>query len=175
MEDLQAVVDHLKNEFGYVVDLVVGHSRGSIVGFRWLATSEDGRKAAAYVNVSGRYRMEVRNSTHCLSVPLNHAWRRNAEDNRLVGFAWSFDYRGLMLFVYSESEGGQRWVEGFSKQGYYEWSVTVARKPILARINPEDLKEFVAWDTSFVWNDFPQHTDVLTVHGLQDATVPPWV
>lgn len=72
MEDLQAVVDHLKDEFGYVVDLVIGHSRGSIVGFRWIATSEDGKKAAAFVNVSGRYRMEVRNSTHRLSVHLSH-------------------------------------------------------------------------------------------------------
>jgi alpha/beta superfamily hydrolase len=59
VEDLQAVVDHLKAQYGYVVDLVVGHSRGSIVAFRWIATSEDGRKVSAYVNASGRYRMEV--------------------------------------------------------------------------------------------------------------------
>ncbi|KAH6907977.1 ectomycorrhiza-regulated esterase [Coprinopsis sp. MPI-PUGE-AT-0042] len=134
LEDLQAVVDYLKVEYEYVVDLVVGHSRGSVIGFRWVATSEDGKNTAAFVNVSGRYRME-----------------------KIV-----------------ESEAGQRWVEGFAKQGYYEWNVTVARQPILARITPNDLKEFIAWDTSFVWNDFPQHTDVLTVHGLQDHTVPPY-
>lgn len=59
IEDLQAVVDYLKVTYGYVVDLLVGHSRGSIMAFRWLATSEDGRKVSAFVNVSGRYRMEV--------------------------------------------------------------------------------------------------------------------
>ena len=59
IEDLQAVVDYLKVNYGYVVDLLVGHSRGSIMAFRWLSTSEDGRKVSAFVNVSGRYRMEV--------------------------------------------------------------------------------------------------------------------
>ena len=53
------MVDFLKSQYGYVVDLVVGHSRGSIVAFRWMATSEDGKGVSAFVNVSGRYRMEV--------------------------------------------------------------------------------------------------------------------
>lgn len=134
LEDVQAVVDYLKAQLGYVVELVVGHSRGSIVGFRWMAASDDGRKTPAFVNVSGRYRME-----------------------KIV-----------------DSEAGQLWVEAFEKQGYYEWTVTVARKPILARVTPGELKQFTTWDTSFVWNDFPQHTDVLSVHGLQDRTVPPY-
>lgn len=60
LEDLEAVSNHLKDRYGYVIDLVVGHSKGSIVGFRWMATSEHGKTASAYVNVSGRYRMEVR-------------------------------------------------------------------------------------------------------------------
>jgi len=59
IEDLQAVVDYLKSNYGYVIDLVVGHSRGSIAAFRWLCTSEDGRKVSAFVNASGRYRMAV--------------------------------------------------------------------------------------------------------------------
>ena len=58
--DLQAVVDYLKQTYGYVIDLLVGHSRGSIVAFRWLSTTEDGRKVSAFVNASGRYRMAVR-------------------------------------------------------------------------------------------------------------------
>ncbi|KAL0960948.1 hypothetical protein HGRIS_005949 [Hohenbuehelia grisea] len=62
--DLRIVVEYLKKEFGYVVDLVVGHSRGSIVGFNWLCTSEDGKAVSAFVNASGRYRMKVRLRRH---------------------------------------------------------------------------------------------------------------
>ena len=40
--------------------MVVGHSRGSIVGMYWLCTAEDGKRVRALVNVSGRYRMHVR-------------------------------------------------------------------------------------------------------------------
>ena len=59
LEDIQAVVDFMKLQYGYVVDLVIGHSRGAIVSFTWLSTSPDGRKVSAFVNASGRYRMGV--------------------------------------------------------------------------------------------------------------------
>lgn len=61
MVDLQAVVDFLKSAYGYIIELLVGHSRGSIVAFKWLAATEDGRKVPAFVNASGRYRMAVGN------------------------------------------------------------------------------------------------------------------
>ncbi|TFK20412.1 alpha/beta-hydrolase [Coprinopsis marcescibilis] len=133
-EDLQAVVAYLKSGYGYVIDLVVGHSRGAIAGFHWIAASEDGRKASAFVNVSGRYRME-----------------------RIV-----------------ESDGVKLWLEAFKKQGFYEWEASVARKKIRVTVTPDDLKSFVNWDTSFVWTQFPSHTHVLSVHGLQDRVVPPY-
>src|SRR6266540_2917431 len=60
VEDIQVVVDYLKVNYGYVVDLVIGHSRGAIVSFHWLSASFDGRKVSAFVNLSGRYRMPVR-------------------------------------------------------------------------------------------------------------------
>ena len=63
----------------------------------------------------------------------------------------------------------------FDSQGFYEWKVTVARKPIVAIIRPEDLEDFAAFDTSLVWDKFPDATHVLTIHGMKDATVPPWV
>jgi hypothetical protein len=59
--DLLAVVEYLKANFGYAIDLVVGHSRGSLVAMRWICTSEDGRKISGFVNASGRYRMSVSN------------------------------------------------------------------------------------------------------------------
>jgi len=54
------VVDYLRRIYGYEVDVVVGHSRGSVVGMHWLCTSEEGQRARAMINVSGRYRMHVR-------------------------------------------------------------------------------------------------------------------
>ena len=67
-----------------------------------------------------------------------------------------------------ESAGSQRWSESFAKQGYYEWHVTVARKPIVARIHPHDVEKFCSWNTSIIWEQFPRETDVLTLHGLAD-------
>jgi len=55
--DLLVVVEYLKAHFGYTIDLVVGHSRGSIVGMHWICTSEDGKNVSGFVNASGRYRM----------------------------------------------------------------------------------------------------------------------
>ncbi|TFK39083.1 ectomycorrhiza-regulated esterase [Crucibulum laeve] len=57
--DINTVVGFLKREYGYVIDLVVGHSRGALVAFRWLCTTEDGRNVTAFVNASGRYRMHA--------------------------------------------------------------------------------------------------------------------
>lgn len=59
LEDLEVVVQYLSKEFGYVVDLVVGHSRGSVVAMRWLCIAEEAKHVRGFVNVSGRYRMEV--------------------------------------------------------------------------------------------------------------------
>ena len=74
-----------------------------------------------------------------------------------------------------ESPAGIIWQEHFKKQGFYSWDVTVARKKLAVKITPQDLQKFVDWDTSLIWDHFPSATDVLTLHGLQDETVPPWV
>ncbi|KAG8928130.1 hypothetical protein FRC00_001856, partial [Tulasnella sp. 408] len=59
LQDIDAVVAYLKAQYGYRVDLAIGHSRGSIVGMRWLATAPEGQGVSGYVNVSGRYRMKL--------------------------------------------------------------------------------------------------------------------
>jgi len=56
-EDIEACVAYLQEHFGYIVDLIVGHSRGSVVGLWWLCTSKAARNVRGYVNASGRYRM----------------------------------------------------------------------------------------------------------------------
>ncbi|KAI0313242.1 ectomycorrhiza-regulated esterase [Amylostereum chailletii] len=131
VEDLRVVVAYLVREYGYVVDLVVGHSRGSVAGMYWLCTSEEGRRVGGMVNVSGRYRMD-----------------RVLQDRP------------------------PEWLAGLRDQGYFEWRVTVARKPLVVRITAQDMDAFARWDTSIVWERFPARTDVLTVHGLRDMTVP---
>lgn len=280
LEDLNAVVAYLKSKYSYEIELVVGHSRGSLVGFRWISTTETGRKVPAFINVSGRYRMRVSISRHvkarysamlrkCHSLtifvstsPFVVSWVAMGDNHptlqfrqilieqlhlclsrkkilgndrpscassvlffqsrcwlscSLVGFSYPLThFRRSRLFAWfptassplpfnlgfsvaslivpwrvittsistyialpngsiPESAGAQRWSESFTKQGYYEWHVTVARKPIVAMIYPHDVEKFCAWDTSIIWAQFPKETDVLTLHGLADKTVPPWV
>lgn len=67
----------------------------------------------------------------------------------------------------------RHYAASFLQHGHYKWHVTVARKPVVGIIYPGDLDQFASWDTSIVWDQFPGQTDVLTVHGLKDATVPP--
>jgi len=62
--------------------------------------------------------------------------------------------------------------EQFDARGYYEWKVTVARKPVVHRVYPREVEEFASWDTGIVWEKFPQAIHVLTVHGLEDEVVP---
>ena len=59
VDDIQVVADYLSKHYGYTITTIVGHSRGSIAGFRWMCTSIDAAKVRGYVNVSGRYRMEA--------------------------------------------------------------------------------------------------------------------
>lgn len=59
LADLRVVVKWLTKDLGYTIDLVVGHSRGSVGAFQWLCSSEEGKTVRGYVNAAGRYRMEV--------------------------------------------------------------------------------------------------------------------
>lgn len=59
LQDVDAVVAYLKSQYGYRVDLVIGHSRGSTVGMQWLAASPEGQRVSGFVNVSARYRVKV--------------------------------------------------------------------------------------------------------------------
>ncbi|KAJ7727371.1 Alpha/Beta hydrolase protein [Mycena metata] len=73
-----------------------------------------------------------------------------------------------------ESAAANLWREGFAANGYYDWTTTVARKPVTVRMCPEDLELFCSWDTSLVWDKFPAKVHALTIHGLSDQTVPPY-
>jgi uncharacterized protein len=63
----------------------------------------------------------------------------------------------------------------FLARGFFEWRATVAGEPVVGIIRREDMDRFVLWDTSHVREHFPLGTHVLTIHGLADQTVPPYV
>ncbi len=52
------VTEYLTTYFGYHIDLMVGHCRGTIL-VRWLCTTGEGKPVSGFENVSGRYRMRV--------------------------------------------------------------------------------------------------------------------
>ena len=60
VEDIGAAVQFLQHQYGYKVDLIVGHSRGVVAAFRWTCTAPEAQIVRGFVNVSGRYRMPVR-------------------------------------------------------------------------------------------------------------------
>lgn len=64
------------------------------------------------------------------------------------------------------------WKPEIDAKGYYEWKVNVARKPVVGRIDLPSLEDFCSFDTSIVWDEFPPHVDVLTIHGTADKMVP---
>ncbi|KAF8517416.1 Alpha/Beta hydrolase protein [Hysterangium stoloniferum] len=132
LADLRAVVAYLTKELGYAIDMVVGHSRGSIIGFKWICTAPEGPNVSYFVNCSGRFRMERIRDRHAVHQP------------------------------------------AIDKQGFYEWKVRVAGEEKVGKIYPGDVERFATWDTSYLWDSFPQRTHVLTVHGLADDTVPPY-
>lgn len=74
------------------------------------------------------------------------------------------------------AEQTQQYQTSFKERGYYDWETVVARKRVVGRIYPSDIEQFANWrGTAAVWDKFPQHTDVLSVHGLADKTVSPYV
>lgn len=58
-DDISVVARHLIDTYGYVVKLVVAHSRATGPAMRWVSLAPEAKNVAGYVNVSSRYRMEV--------------------------------------------------------------------------------------------------------------------
>ncbi|KAI0801784.1 Alpha/Beta hydrolase protein [Irpex lacteus] len=129
-EDISAVVAYLTSKFGYIVDLIVGHSRGVVASIRWMCTVKEAQSVRAFVNASGRYRMDLIYDSHT------------------------------------------KFLEDLEKNGHFVRTETVARQPWSAKITKKDMEEFANFDSSLVWDNFPKHTHVLTLHGLKDTVIP---
>jgi len=63
-------------------------------------------------------------------------------------------------------------IEAWKKQGYYERKATVARRPVLSRIYPDDFYGFVNWKNDYIWTECPSQVHILTIHGIADPVVP---
>ncbi|KZV78937.1 alpha/beta-hydrolase [Exidia glandulosa HHB12029] len=134
VQDLQAVVEYLTDRmtFDYQIALIIGHSRGSLVTFRWLCTSPSAYKVDAFVNISARFRM---------------------------------------MKIYDKA--GFRPTDRVPGEEYYLWRANVARKPREERVYDRDIETFANWDSALVRTAFPQHIDVLSIHGQTDDLVEP--
>lgn len=128
VEDLYIVTEYLTTYFGYHIDLILAHSRGTILVVRWLCTTREGNTVSGFVNVSGRYRMRD---------------------------------------IY-DSDETKEWNESFANNGYHLLNL----KTFKIKVYPEDIDTFANFDGSLVETRFPQATDVLTIHGMLDMTVP---
>jgi len=62
--------------------------------------------------------------------------------------------------------------KSFETLGYHDVQATIARELKTFRIYPQNVEDFPKWDTSFVWDKFPHHIHVLTIHGIQDDRIP---
>ncbi|KAK0220564.1 Alpha/Beta hydrolase protein [Armillaria fumosa] len=128
VDDLYVVTQYLTTYFGYHIDLIVAHSRGTILAVRWLCTIGEGKTVSGFVNVSGRYRM-----------------------------------RGIY-----DTDEIKEWNKSFVNNGFHLLNL----KTFKIKIYPEDIDTFANFDGSLVETRFPQATDVLTIHGMLDRTVP---
>lgn len=63
----------------------------------------------------------------------------------------------------------------FRELGYWLWKTKVAGKPVTLKILPEDLAQYADWDSDYLATEFPPTIDVLTIHGLKDELLRPWV
>lgn len=64
VDDVEVVLEYLKREYGYEVGLMVGHSRGSLGGWKWFAEKARGRggegeegRLPLWVSLGGRWDM----------------------------------------------------------------------------------------------------------------------
>ena len=83
LDDIEVVAEYLATHFGYVVDLIVGHSRGAVVGMAWLCTygSKHAKHVRGYVSASARYRMFVSDVWPTVAILLNVSY---TESSRFV-------------------------------------------------------------------------------------------
>jgi len=99
-------------------------------------------------------------------------WICKFEDGKRVSAMVNVSGRYRMPLIYNRFMKSKNFQSDMDTKGYHDVHETVARKPIVGRISRKDLQDFMSWDTSIVWDQFPSHVDVLTLHGIQDQAVP---
>lgn len=148
IEDMDAVLAHLASEYGYRCDLIIGHSRGSLVGWKWFAE---------HYGQSGKLKEGLDSSSLSSSLPASPPlWVS-------LGGRWRMERIHDRDSIYNPA---------FAERGYYEWNVTVNRKPKSVRIYPESVRAFAEYPIHSYAADFPAASPCLLLHGTSDETVP---
>ncbi|THH17825.1 hypothetical protein EUX98_g9054 [Antrodiella citrinella] len=99
-------------------------------------------------------------------------WMCTSEEGKNVRGFVNVSGRYRMEKIYDNMTPTER--QQLDTQGFYISKAVVARKPIEIKVTEADYREFSSFDSSLVWEHFPNQTHVLTMHGLQDRTVPPF-
>ncbi|CAO1615422.1 unnamed protein product [Parajaminaea phylloscopi] len=144
VQDINAVLDYLGAQYGYRCDLLAGHSRGSLVGWKWFAETYD---------TNGQLKSPASNPHLPSSPPL---WAS-------LGGRWRMERIHDRDKIYAPS---------FEEQGFYEWKVDVNRKAVSVRIYPASVQAFSEHPAGDHARGFPASTPCLLIHGTEDETVP---
>lgn len=143
LADLHVVVKHLRDEYGYRVESIIGHSRGALVG--WLYHSDVERRRRGLVENTEGYVLDK--IPHW--VALSGRWRMHRIHDRDS--------------VYEAS---------FAEKGYYAWDAKVAGQKVSVQVRRHDVDKFATFPIEQRVADFPNGTDCLLIHGVADTTVP---
>lgn len=108
---------------------------------------------------------------HSRGVVSAFRWMCTHEEGKTVRGFVNMSGRYRMEKVY---DGAIPYKHELETRGWYETKATVARKPFVGKVTNEHLHEFATFDSSLVWEHFPQSTHVLSMHGLADPVVPPF-
>lgn len=113
--DLDAVVEWMEEEYGYQVEAIIGHSRGSLIGWKWMseAYGDDNAQGDGAVDDEERRWIQTRRQRGAGSGRAPPAWVS------LCG-RWNMDRIHDRDQVYAEQ---------FKDKGFFEWKVR-AKIPI---------------------------------------------
>ncbi|KAN0064833.1 hypothetical protein ACQY0O_001890 [Thecaphora frezii] len=177
--DLGACIDYLRNQLGYVVEVIIAHSRGALDGFKFFATRladevDASLRVPYYVALSARWRMHKIHGTLRRSAapplsprPLVLGRTHLTLLSRLALFFAPCSFDRL-----PPADRDPIYLPAFAAEGFYRWKVKVAGQAREVRVYPSDVDTFANFPIQDHVARFPTQTDVLLIQGTKDQTVP---
>jgi pimeloyl-ACP methyl ester carboxylesterase len=144
LEDLHVVIKHLRTEYNYHIEAIIGHSRGSLVGWYYLSDVER-RKRGSVSNSEGY----ILDAIPCWAA-LSGRWRMQRIHDRDSAYE-----------------------PAFAEKGYYSWEVKVLGQKVTAQVRRQDVDKFASYPIAEKVAEFPLSMDCLLMQGTSDKAVPP--